>query len=379
MKKLVYILGIVIPTAFVSLIGCNDEDTEQMKDLDDVFVGFWIKLNGNGRIIIDSEGYAWGVQIVKNGEVTMARWDYSGTALNTEASGPMFTISEMSAGSFKGANSEEQINGTYAIDSVINSSHYYYRINLNSAILDGLYLPGGTGGDWSVNGYYAKIFHLDGSDATLGNAPVEERVAAHYPFDGNANDHVGNQNASLYGNPSFAADRNGNSSSALLLDGTDDYVELGDFNLGSSFSVSFWINPMTTENGQAFIALNTYAICNFCENGMILGYWSDGVHIDILGNYYEAGTPITGWHHLALTIEEQSGSSQVTVYRNGSVLWAHAISAVVPQTNLRPWFLGQEIDGASTTSNFFNGMVDDVRFYTDVLAESEVATLYSDM
>jgi hypothetical protein len=135
--------------------------------VDNKLVGFWFKLTGEDRIAIDVDGYFWGVQIEQNGNVTVARLDYNNATLTTEATGPAFKLTKTDGGDFTGTSDGETFTGTYQFGTVSNAGYDYNSVYLYSSAINE-YLPGGTGGDWSVMGKYIKLYNIDYSDASIG-------------------------------------------------------------------------------------------------------------------------------------------------------------------------------------------------------------------
>jgi hypothetical protein len=81
-----------------------------------------------------------------------------------------------------------------------------------------------------------------------GGFPTDGLVAW-YPFNGNANDESGNGNNGLAVGPTLTTNRTGESNSAYLFDGTNDFISVKHqqkLNLpgsGTSFSFSAWVLP----------------------------------------------------------------------------------------------------------------------------------------
>src|SRR5215212_6922284 len=71
-------------------------------------------------------------------------------------------------------------------------------------------------------------------------------LAAHYPFDGNANDASGNNNhGSLVGSPTLATDRWGNSNRCYNFNGTSDHIRVESDSAiepKTAVSISAWVN-----------------------------------------------------------------------------------------------------------------------------------------
>jgi len=155
---------------------------------------------------------------------------------------------------------------------------------------------------------------------------------------------------------------------ALRLDGKDDWVELTDFVVPEIFTVEMWINPNSTRDGQCFIGKHTIDGGNI----FLVGYWSGALHVRIRSDTHQEGDKITGFHHLAVVVEKAtSSSSDVTVYRNGDLLWQKTLADTIGDPTGKPWVLGQDWDGESL-SDFFNGIVDEIRVWDAARTQEQI-------
>ena len=163
------------------------------------------------------------------------------------------------------------------------------------------------------------------------------------------------------------------SGSALEFDGVDDWVDLTGFNLGEQFSISLWVNPSRTDRGRCFIGKHTLDGINI----FVLGVWDNGYHARIRDDWYTSGTPTTGWQHIAVVVEQLSPStSNVTVHKDGEVLWQKILNDVVGDMSGLPWTIGQDWDhrGPNKT-DFFNGLIDEVVIFNMALSTEEIREL----
>jgi hypothetical protein len=164
-KILSCILGAML---LVAVTGCKKDDSSPKADMEDGLTGYWFKLSSSSmNLINDVDGYMWGVKIEENGNVTVVRWDNSVGEIAPDADGEVFTISKAQSGAFSGSDGENELSGTYSLSTTVLSELTYSSMYFYSSMLSGEYLPGGYAGDWSVNGYYAKIFNLDKSYAEI--------------------------------------------------------------------------------------------------------------------------------------------------------------------------------------------------------------------
>ena len=92
----------------------------------------------------------------------------------------------------------------------------------------------------------------------MANADLNNGLVAHYPFNGNANDIIGDNHGIVYG-ATLTADRFGNSNSAYDFDGVDDYIEKNNpseaLNIGSqSWTVFLWVKTRGSDLSQTLVS-----------------------------------------------------------------------------------------------------------------------------
>ena len=85
-----------------------------------------------------------------------------------------------------------------------------------------------------------------------------DSIIGFYPFNNNANDESGNNNNGTVFGATLVNDRFGNSNSAYLFDGTDDYIELPDLDAttddsNDEFTISAWIKTSSTSNYDGIV------------------------------------------------------------------------------------------------------------------------------
>jgi hypothetical protein len=198
------------------------------------------------------------------------------------------------------------------------------------------------------------MFHLD-----------EPSGAARFASDtGNA--------ATCEGNSCPTAGVNGMWGTALSLDGTDDYV-VADFvseNITDTqgFSFGAWVYPNYNPDNGVLLAFNA-------ADG---GNRNQIYHDDYGFRYYDGDVTTPSayvwkrWAHVMVTIDEDG---------NG-VLYVDAVAEETFTTSVRPdpngrFSIGQEWDG-DVTSQFFDGMIDEVTVYDRALTAEDVQVVYAD-
>ncbi|WP_270563050.1 DNRLRE domain-containing protein [Clostridium beijerinckii] len=267
---------------------------------------------------------------------------------------------------------------TKVSDNKGNALNYSFDINNNlSAVKDTI----NSGGTKTYSTYYTydkdnkplSIMFSKGSD---GNN-LDASLLAHYTFDnGDATDSSGHgNNGIIHGKPTFVDSSKGK---ALKLSASPDsqWVEFNDFDVPDTFSVSLWLKPDSTADGQSFIGKHTYD----GNNIFVMGYWDNGYEVNIGDAYYSSkgtGSKTTDYQHLVAVVKKVDDTkSKVTVYKNNKELWSQDINGVIGSTKGRGWALGQDWDGSSVT-DLFKGEIDEVAIYNRDLTATEVGYLYS--
>ena len=174
-----------------------------------------------------------------------------------------------------------------------------------------------------------------------------------------------------YGSPLEA------SSYSLKLDGTDDYVELGDVSSlsgASAFSISLWVNaPTVTSPAETFFRSGTgtgNSITMYQSGSSILFYLGLGSGSNISGITWSGMLLNSSWRHIAAVY----GSSSLSLYIDGSLATTSAYNAnPVPSATASTagddFTIGSYQNGAS---NELDGYIDDFAIFDSALTSSEV-------
>lgn len=202
-------------------------------------------------------------------------------------------------------------------------------------------------------------------------------LVLYYPFNGNATDASGNNlNGAVYGGVTPAADRFGNPSGAMKMDGFSGYVDAPDgvyFN-GSDFTVTAWIK--TASNGNS---ARVFDFANGQANNNVLLTYTSGTNGmpsatvyngTTLVNYVFSNatqTPLNQWAHLALTFSSGIGS----IYING-VRVAQG-NLATPQNVLRTLnYIGRS---QWVVDAYADATFDEFRIYNRALTTTELMSL----
>jgi uncharacterized repeat protein (TIGR02543 family) len=146
--------------------------------------------------------------------------------------------------------------------------------------------------------------------------------------------------------------------SALLFDGTNNYVDIGAQDIATPWAASFWVKREDSSNSNAaLLDSSNYSLkLEQYPNLNKVGFSTYGV-ADYVFNY-EA--PINTWAHLVFV----GSQTQVTLYVDGALAETITASISCPMAQI------------SSISRATKGAVDEVRIYNRALNAAEVSELY---
>jgi hypothetical protein len=206
---------------------------------------------------------------------------------------------------------------------------------------------------------------------STGTIPTNGLVA-YYPFNGNANDHSGNNNNGTVHGATLTADRHGVSNRAYLFDGIDNYIEIShssSMNLSQQISISFWAKFETSAD--------YYWPYHIIEK---YGCWGIGQReFDIVGgistsigdfNFFLLNFEVERFYHIVMAYN----GSLLKSYVNGVLSESTSASGLII-TNLNNIYIGKYTLG---DGYFFDGTLDDIRIYNRALTDQEISALYNE-
>jgi hypothetical protein len=209
----------------------------------------------------------------------------------------------------------------------------------------------------------------DGSSSTACAAlptNLQTGLVGYWPFCGNANDASGNGNNGTVNGATLTTDRFGNANSAYSFDGNDNIFSPR-ANL-SSFSVSAWINPSTSD---CFIPVvdaypNSWEIINVCGDGDLsfIVFQPQGQTLYSTNVTLNPNT----WYHIGVIYD----APNVKIYVNG-LLVLNQNTIPIPNVDGLMNF-GASISG---NSQYLNGKLDDIAIHNRALTASEIQQLYT--
>lgn len=250
----------------------------------------------------------------------------------------------------------------------------------------------------------SNYFHGEMDDVRIYNRPLcacdiqalvgQNALRAHYKFEeatgATAADSSGNGvTGTLINGPTWATGQIG---SALQFDGTNDYVNLGT-NLSMlqnvpAATVAGWVKMSSLPASGAYRELVSISVGNPTPTNtsrVALSLVGDGAAADVFvggrSTDEEAQKNLTAdanltagtWYHVAATIDFQNNS--IKIYKNGSLSASAMVafsSPLTADTASACAALGSQDMGGS---NFFAGLLDDVRIYCRALSVTEIQSL----
>lgn len=156
----------------------------------------------------------------------------------------------------------------------------------------------------------------------------------------------------------------GKYNTAMHFDDVDDNVTIPDdisLDLANGLTVSAWVNTDANEADNVIISKGTSYEVGINADGDV--YW-DGVGAQVDNG--SANVLASSWHHIVIT----NNDTTATYYVDG--LPRGTSSAGVDTDNITAFYIG--FDG----TNYFDGLIDDVRIYNYVLSTQQVKTVYND-
>ena len=167
---------------------------------------------------------------------------------------------------------------------------------------------------------------------------------------------------------------------SLSFDGSDDYVKSTTeaFKFTTDFTVSVWAKADTQKKWARIVDYSTFSSP---RNGWFLG-WNDSNQIyewrldDVGGG---DGTVVSGtitlgqWYHLTGVYSKTEET--YTLYVNGASVDSATTSGTQDYSSIDDLGIGARLNPTTTTTEFFDGLIDDVRIYNKALTAAEVKAL----
>lgn len=239
------------------------------------------------------------------------------------------------------------------------------------------------------NTYYFNIVVLDEEENKALYDPLGEyfqsALVSYYPFNGNSSDVAAAANhlvvATGLALPVLTLDRFGHPGSAYNFNPTTPQCLQSTSNVGitgnASRSVSFWVRSSNTPAGTVRAP---FAWGNGSANGSNFGVFESGVGANWIvwlwgtANVSTGAAVTTDWEHWVIGYD--SAADRVYTYKNGVVVNNGTVPTVVANTVDTLLYVGCGLE-AGVLSYPYQGYIDDVRIYNQLLGSTDVANLYA--
>lgn len=208
---------------------------------------------------------------------------------------------------------------------------------------------------------------------TLKLTSLNYGLVAYYPFTGNAGDSSGTGNHGNVNGPVLTTDRFGNPNSAYLFDGSNDYIEIADHNsldLADSFSITLWLNQYSSTSAGYRLFDKTTAGVNDGYNFDTYDASGTGKKLRLTGGLQNAQANATfalnTWNQVLVIHYKDS----TRFYQNSAYIGKELQKSILTNS------LTARIGGSHSTTNYFNGKIDEVRVYNRALCDLEIKIVY---
>ena len=211
--------------------------------------------------------------------------------------------------------------------------------------------------------------------STLAQIPSAGLIA-HYPFSGNSLDVSGSNLNPTVNTTSLTADRFGNPNSAILLNGTNSYIEIPDNNLldfNDSASISIWFEMIGTSSGSTRLLDKGIGNTNdgYIISAHTSGYSFIGGSIGTVPGEGASHKPLqlNQWYNVVTIFK----NNIVTMYLNGQLDTTYTGTSPMTSnsSNLR-------IGTANPLGGYFDGKIDDIRIYKSALTAGNVTSIFNE-
>ncbi len=231
------------------------------------------------------------------------------------------------------------------------------------------YIPYNEYNKFPKDGGFVAFWASNPALDNLNNNKVSE-----YLLNGNAQNSSTGTNGTP-NNVSGGNNRKGNSNSAVVLNGTNSYIDINE-NFAANFSVSLWFNKTSGSNKQTiFSQVNQQ---NDANKNIEVYIEDDSLVIDLPsdGKRFLLKTDTTlsnaSWYHLVFTFDGKF----LRFYLNGKAIKFAVYMNYFKNMNTSATIGCTLANSSGTKSNFFNGKIDDIKIYSRSIKETEVDKLF---
>jgi len=215
---------------------------------------------------------------------------------------------------------------------------------------------------------------------SISMADLMSDLVAYYSFDGNAEDSIAGNNGTEQNGAGYG-DHAG-FGQAVMLDGTDDYVEVPHDpafdTIAEAFTFAAWVNPTAVDDRRPIISRELMPDANrgfefAIKNGSVLAFQlvnEGGVNKTAVDSTFSPDT--NAWTHVAGTYDSAIG---VEFFANGASVGTDNSFTGAINTAETPINIGAYIWDPNGYQAYFAGMIDELGVWARALASDEIAAL----
>ena len=232
-----------------------------------------------------------------------------------------------------------------------------------------------------VKNYFKIMFAiLFASNVMAQNIPSyvpKDGLVGWWPFNGNANDESGNGNHGTVNGATLTSDRNGKPNCAYDFDGVSNNIIVSNekqFDFIKEFTISVWIKPNQTFNGQKFIITK---FKNY-DDSYSLGLENNKIdaRLNPKKNGWQVFSGSTNidkslWINLNMILK----NNLINIYMNGKLEFSKSFIDSLYDSQA-PLVFGDFYGNNFYLDRLFNGSLDDIAIYNRALTDQEVKQLY---
>ena len=203
-------------------------------------------------------------------------------------------------------------------------------------------------------------------------------LIAYYPFNGNSNDASGNSINGVITNATQSIDRLGNSNGAYIFNGSS-YIDYSTFpSLKQPFTISCWVNLSQFSGQEGEVVLSKYIAGDSNNSEFLIRINTDStISLATFGNIQvvSSNTKIKTNHWYFICGVFNGSHSQIFVDKD-LVATDSLNTTNITSTPMR--IGGYSSVMPSHTQSYFDGIIDDIRFYNRPLTSVEVNLIYNE-
>lgn len=219
--------------------------------------------------------------------------------------------------------------------------------------------------------YYVSNSQKNPKEGTCGN----DTIISWWRLNGNATDSIGSNNGTVV-NATLTTGQNGQSDGAYQFNGSNATINFGNstaFNQ-RNLTMSVWARPSSVSAINMFLGKEMqykYRITGGGVASSLLTRAGSGSAWDVNYSSATGAIPVNAWSHIVYTIDSDRNIART--YVNGALVASSPMGGPITAFNANSLYAGST-QGAN---EWFNGALDDIRFYNRPLGAAEVKGLYS--